>query len=96
MSSLNFGKLPVFKQKLLLVKRITTTLQICHSSGIPVNLNFGPLSSLRIVDEGSAQDIADRLGGELRVTLVEGQLPTSAAAKGKLIREEGRDQCECF
>jgi hypothetical protein len=55
-----------------------------------------PLSSLRIVDECSTQDIADRLGGELRVTLVEGQLPTSATAKGKLIREEGRVQCECF
>jgi hypothetical protein len=71
------------------VKRTMTTLQIRPSI-------FGLLSSLRIVDEGSAQDIADRLGGELRVPLVEGQLPTSATTKEKLIREEGRDQCECF
>ncbi len=61
-----------------------------------MNLTFWPFSCLRIVDERSAQDIADRLGGELRVPLVEGQLPTSATAKGKLIREEGGDQCECF
>ncbi len=36
---------------------------------------------LGIIDERSAQEVANPLGGELRVALVDGQLPPRAAAE---------------
>ena len=45
---------------------------------------------LRIVDECSAQDVADPLGGQLRVALVNSQLPPRAAVEYKRDPDYGK------